>query len=220
MAPPRGARVHYALDEAAGNSLPLTAGALCDLMPDLAAHDVYLCGPPGMTEAATARPARRRSTAPPHPPRVVRVLRRPHHEASRCRHHRHRRRSLPDAGPQAAPDSGGRSRPAGRARPQRVAERRPVPRERDGTSGTFTGDTIDTAHGPVQVRVTLVKGRLTAVTALKGEHDEGASADAVPRLTQEALGAQSAQIDAVSGATFTSQGYISSLQSALDQAHD
>ncbi|MGW2026946.1 ferredoxin reductase family protein [Streptomyces decoyicus] len=48
----RGARVHYAVGEGAGNSLPLTADALCDLIPDLAAHDVYLCGPPGMTAAA------------------------------------------------------------------------------------------------------------------------------------------------------------------------
>ncbi|BDH12732.1 FMN-binding protein [Streptomyces hygroscopicus] len=112
----------------------------------------------------------------------------------------------------AAPPAG----PAPSASPSGV----PSPRERDGTSGTFTGDTIDTARGPVQVRVTLVKGRLTTITALKGEHDEGASADAVPRLTQKALAAQSAKIDAVSGATFTSQGYISSLQSALDRAHD
>ncbi|MCL7492537.1 FMN-binding protein [Streptomyces sp. MCA2] len=112
----------------------------------------------------------------------------------------------------AAPPAG----PAPSASPSGV----PSPRERDGTSGTFTGDTIDTARGPVQVRVTLVKGRLTTITALKGEHDEGASADAVPRLRQKALAAQSAKIDAVSGATFTSQGYISSLQSALDRAHD
>ncbi|MFJ5798621.1 ferredoxin reductase family protein [Streptomyces decoyicus] len=52
IAAARGAQVHYALGEGAGNSLPLTADALCDLIPDLASHDVYLCGPPGMTEAA------------------------------------------------------------------------------------------------------------------------------------------------------------------------
>ncbi|MFG2532855.1 FMN-binding protein [Streptomyces sp. NPDC048516] len=90
--------------------------------------------------------------------------------------------------------------------------------EVDRASGTFTGDTIGTQRGPVQVRVTLVKGRLTTIAVLKGEHDEGASAHAVPLLTREALAAQSAKIDAVSGATFTSQGYISSLQSALDHA--
>ncbi|BDH12731.1 ferredoxin reductase family protein [Streptomyces hygroscopicus] len=52
IAAARDAQVHYALGEGAGNSLPLTADALCDLIPDLASHDVYLCGPPGMTEAA------------------------------------------------------------------------------------------------------------------------------------------------------------------------
>lgn len=49
--------------------------------------------------------------------------------------------------------------------------------------------------------------------------DQEIAAYALPRLTQEAIGAQSAHIDAVSGASYTSQGYIQSLQSALDQAH-
>ncbi|GAA1376199.1 ferredoxin reductase family protein [Streptomyces beijiangensis] len=48
----RRAPVHYIVDEPAGHSSPLTARALTDLVPDLAAHDVYLCGPPGMAEAA------------------------------------------------------------------------------------------------------------------------------------------------------------------------
>ncbi|MEU9568082.1 ferredoxin reductase family protein [Streptomyces sp. NPDC048161] len=48
----RRATVHYIVDEPAGYSSPLTARALSTLVPDLAAHDVYLCGPPGMTEAA------------------------------------------------------------------------------------------------------------------------------------------------------------------------
>ncbi|MFG3280731.1 ferric reductase-like transmembrane domain-containing protein [Streptomyces sp. NPDC048111] len=48
----RGAPVHYIVDEPAASSSPLTARALSSLVPDLASHDVYLCGPPGMTEAA------------------------------------------------------------------------------------------------------------------------------------------------------------------------
>lgn len=48
----RGATVHYIVDEPAGHSAPLTAQALSTLVPDLAAHDVYLCGPPGMARAA------------------------------------------------------------------------------------------------------------------------------------------------------------------------
>ncbi|MGC0417338.1 FMN-binding protein [Embleya sp. AB8] len=90
-------------------------------------------------------------------------------------------------------------------------------------SGTFTGDTIDTRYGPVQVAVTLADGRLTAVQVLQTPADNGRdrqlAARSVPTLTREALAAQSAKIHTVSGATYTSEGYIRSLQSALDQAH-
>ncbi|MET8274218.1 FMN-binding protein [Streptomyces sp. NPDC005077] len=90
-------------------------------------------------------------------------------------------------------------------------------------TGTFTGDPIDTQYGTVQVAATLSKGKITAVKVLQAPdqrgRDQEIAAYALPRLTQEAIGAQSAHIDAVSGATYTSQGYIQSLQSALDQAH-
>ncbi|MEV6795614.1 FMN-binding protein [Streptomyces sp. NPDC051320] len=89
-------------------------------------------------------------------------------------------------------------------------------------TGTFTGDAVDTQYGPVQVAVTLAKGKLTAVKVLqvpdRGGRDQEIASYSVPRLTQEALGAQSAHIDSVSGASYTSQGYIQSLQSALDKA--
>ncbi|MFE1176136.1 ferric reductase-like transmembrane domain-containing protein [Streptomyces sp. NPDC058773] len=52
IAAARGTTVHYVVDEPAGYALPLTARALKSLLPDLASHDVYLCGPPGMTRAA------------------------------------------------------------------------------------------------------------------------------------------------------------------------
>ncbi|MFF1357870.1 FMN-binding protein [Streptomyces sp. NPDC058297] len=90
-------------------------------------------------------------------------------------------------------------------------------------TGTFTGDPIDTQYGTVQVAATLAKGKITAVKVLRAPdqngRDQQIASYALPRLTQEALGAQSAHIDAVSGASYTSQGYIQSLQSALDQAH-
>ncbi|ATL32252.1 FMN-binding protein [Streptomyces formicae] len=90
-------------------------------------------------------------------------------------------------------------------------------------TGTFTGEPVATRYGPVQVAVTLSKGRITAVKVLRAPDQNGrdrqVAAYALPRLTQEALGARSAHIDAVSGASYTSQGYIQSLQSALDQAH-
>ncbi|MER5958569.1 FMN-binding protein [Streptomyces sp. NPDC056121] len=90
-------------------------------------------------------------------------------------------------------------------------------------TGTFTGDPVDTQYGTVQVAATLTKGKITAVKILQAPNQNGRdqeiAAYALPRLTEEALGAQSAHIDAVSGASYTSQGYMQSLQSALDQAH-
>ncbi|MFJ5839467.1 FMN-binding protein [Streptomyces shenzhenensis] len=88
--------------------------------------------------------------------------------------------------------------------------------------GTVTGDSVQTRWGPVQVRVTVRGGRLTDVTAVvypqDNPRDRQISGYALPRLRQEALAAQSAQIDTVSGATYTSDGYRQSLQSALDSA--
>jgi uncharacterized protein with FMN-binding domain len=88
---------------------------------------------------------------------------------------------------------------------------------------TLTGDTVRTRYGPVRVRVTVKDGRLTDVTALAfpadSPRDRQISSYAVPRLTREALTAQSADIDTVSGATYTSEGYRRSLQSALDSAN-
>ncbi|MCO5973485.1 FMN-binding protein [Actinoallomurus soli] len=90
------------------------------------------------------------------------------------------------------------------------------------TTRTVTGSTIDTRWGPVQVQVTLKDGKITKVQALQlpsgNRRDLEINNFAVPQLYQETLSAQSAQIDAVSGATYTSQGYIQSLQSALDKA--
>lgn len=89
-------------------------------------------------------------------------------------------------------------------------------------TGTVTGTAADTRWGPVQVRVTLASGRITAVDVIQqpdGNHkDQEINADAVPQLVSETLEAQSTQIDMVSGATVTSDGYVQSLQSALDQA--
>lgn len=89
-------------------------------------------------------------------------------------------------------------------------------------SGTFTGTAAETRYGPVQVQVTVSGGKLTDVRALQLTNRDGRSVaisqQAAPILRQEALQAQSATIQAVSGATYTSEGYTTSLQSALDQA--
>jgi uncharacterized protein with FMN-binding domain len=93
----------------------------------------------------------------------------------------------------------------------------------DSTGGTFTGDAVDTRWGPVQVQITVQDGKVTAADVVQvpdGNHrDQEINAYAVPVLNQEVLDAQSAGIDSVSGATVTSDGYVQSLQSALDAAH-
>lgn len=87
---------------------------------------------------------------------------------------------------------------------------------------TVTGDTVQTRWGPVQVRITIKNSRLTEVEAVTyptdNPRDQEINSYAIPRLRSEALQAQSADIDTVSGATYTSDGYRQSLQSALDSA--
>ncbi len=89
-------------------------------------------------------------------------------------------------------------------------------------SGTVTGSAADTRWGPVQVKVTLASGKITAVDVVEepdsNDRDQEINAEAVPQLVSETMQAQSAQVDMVSGATYTSEGYVQSLQSALDQA--
>ncbi|WP_416984659.1 FMN-binding protein [Streptomyces sp. T028] len=90
------------------------------------------------------------------------------------------------------------------------------------TTRTVTGATAQTKYGPVQVRITLTGSKITGATAVQSPDETARSKDinstAVPKLNQETLQAQSANIDTVSGATYTSEGYKQSLQSALDLA--
>ncbi|GHD49281.1 MULTISPECIES: FMN-binding protein [Streptomyces] len=86
---------------------------------------------------------------------------------------------------------------------------------------TVTGSVAQTQYGAVQVRITVSGGKITkseAVQAPKGGLSDQKTALAVPKLNQEAVAAGNANIDAVSGATYTSTGYKQSLQSALDKA--
>ncbi len=88
---------------------------------------------------------------------------------------------------------------------------------------TVTGSVAQTQWGPVQVQLVVKNGTITQVKIL--QYPNGNSRDveiaqyALPILMKETTAQQSAQIDMVSGATYTSQGYIQSLQSALDQAN-
>ncbi|MDH6117162.1 FMN-binding protein [Kitasatospora sp. GAS204B] len=91
-----------------------------------------------------------------------------------------------------------------------------------GGTRTVTGSPVDTRYGPVQVRITLTGGKLSKVDVLQypseSNRDEEINSYALPQLNQEAIAAGNARIDSVSGATYTSDGYTRSLQSALDQA--
>jgi uncharacterized protein with FMN-binding domain len=88
-------------------------------------------------------------------------------------------------------------------------------------SGTATGDAVDTQYGAAQVRVTVKDGRIVKVQALELQGNDPRSvqisSSAEPVLQQEVLSRQTADVDAVSGATFTSASYTQSLQSALDK---
>jgi uncharacterized protein with FMN-binding domain len=94
---------------------------------------------------------------------------------------------------------------------------------RPPAEGAVPGQPVTTQYGPVQVAAVVRAGRLAEVEALQAPADNPNSKrindQALPVLRQEALAAQSAQIDTVAGATFTSEGYRRSLQSAIDAAH-
>lgn len=81
---------------------------------------------------------------------------------------------------------------------------------------------MNTAYGDVQVKITVSAGKITDVTALHLTDSSGRSVQisnrAAPVLRDEVLAAQSSSVQMVSGATYTSEGYLTSLQSALDQA--
>ena len=103
----------------------------------------------------------------------------------------------------------------------------PTPGRTDGggaaaSPATVTGDSTDTRWGPVQVRITVDGGTITDVTVVDypsgNGRDQQITSRALPVLVRETLDAQSANIDMVSGATVSSEGYLGSLQSALDQA--
>jgi uncharacterized protein with FMN-binding domain len=87
-------------------------------------------------------------------------------------------------------------------------------------NGTFTGPSVNVNYGNVQVKITVVDGRITDAVAVKapsGKNDRYTNM-AVPVLKAQTLAAQSANIQGVSGASYTSYGWYTSLQGALAQA--
>ncbi len=124
----------------------------------------------------------------------------------------------PSATPSGAPPSGGGS-PTPAATPTPTA----TPNSSGLKNGTFTGSSVSNPFGSVQVQLVVSGGKITDVKALHypTAHAQSAyiSSIVVPELRTEVLQAQSARINLISGATYTSEGYAQSVQSALDLAH-
>lgn len=123
------------------------------------------------------------------------------------------------ATPSGAPPAGGSS-PA----PTSTATATPTPKPSASglKSGSFTGQTSSNPYGNVQVQVVISGGKITDVKTIQypDGHQQSVfiNSQALPLLREEVLKAQSGQINIIGGATFTSEGYAQSVQSALDLA--
>jgi uncharacterized protein with FMN-binding domain len=97
-----------------------------------------------------------------------------------------------------------------------------APKSTTSTAADFTGDAAQTQYGIVQVRITVSGKKITNVALVQLTAFDGRSQEinyqAAPILLHETLQAQSANINSVSGASYTSAGYAQSLQSAIDKA--
>jgi len=120
-------------------------------------------------------------------------------------------RKTPKATPKATPKKTPKATPTPATTPSAA-----------GVNGTFTGTTASTIYGPVQVQVTIVNGKITNAVALtyptRDFRSQQINQQAIPYLIQETLAAQSINIQGVSGASYTSQGWFTSLSSALAKA--
>ena len=136
-------------------------------------------------------------------------------------------------GPAASPTKAkNKAKAKAKARPRASATASPMKAKASAGAGTGSGSSMatrtitgaveSTMYGPMQVKVTLAGTRITNVAVVQetndGQESQQIDSFSIPKLTAETLAAQSARIDTVSGATQTSDGYIGSLQSALDQA--
>ena len=136
-------------------------------------------------------------------------------------------RAAPSAAPaDSAPTKAAAAPTKGASAPTKAATK-PAPAQNNpaasaGITGTFDGNTASTRWGPVQVRIVVKDGKIVAASALKSpdgdSRSRSISQQAIPYLVQETLAAQSDQISGVSGASYTSNGWFTSLQSALKKA--
>lgn len=135
--------------------------------------------------------------------------------------------ALGGEGAQKDTGSAGSSVPSSGSLASKTASAAPKPSatKSSGSSGsgassaakTVTGDAVDAQYGAVQVKLTFKDGKVTAAEAVQGP-TTGPGGSAIPTLNKEVVTVQGATIDSVSGASFTSEGYKKSLQSAIDKA--
>ncbi len=123
----------------------------------------------------------------------------------------------PSAGASSAPSTTPSTTPP--KAPSKAPSKAPA---KVATTQTFNGSVADTRWGPVQVQITVSAGKITSAGVLQvpngNPRDDEINSQAVPILNSEVVQAQSAKIDTVSGATVTSDGYLTSLQAAFDAA--
>jgi uncharacterized protein with FMN-binding domain len=129
---------------------------------------------------------------------------------------------LPSAGTTPTTDSSSSGSSSSGSSSSGTSSASAAPTRTTTTARSYTGSAITTRYGIVQVKVTVAGGKITNVSFVQLTAFDGRSqqinSEAAPTLLQETLAAQSAQIDTVSGATYTTDGYVQSLQGALDQA--
>ena len=116
-----------------------------------------------------------------------------------------------------------KSTPTSKPIPQNTPTPTTAPTPSSGyKDGTYSGDVADAFYGNIQVQATINGGKITNIQFLQYPNDRGTSIminqQADPLLAQEAVQAQSAQVDVVSGATDSSQAFVQSLQTALQKA--
>jgi uncharacterized protein with FMN-binding domain len=178
----------------AGGTIGGLGAVLTITPPQLSSTTQIAGGIPQVDPSVTAKPS---STATPQPSETTTATKKP------------------TTKPTSKPTSS--SQPTASAQPTTApttAQPQPDP------SGTFTGAVTNTRYGPVQVRITVQNGKITdarAVQAPSGSNDRYTQM-AVPRLREQTITAQSANIQGVSGASFTSYGWYTSLVSAIAKA--
>lgn len=120
----------------------------------------------------------------------------------------------------AMPTKKASAKPSAKASATAAAPTQSAPQPSGATDGTFTGDPISIRYGTVQVKITVQGGKIVDAQAVKaptGSNDRYTQFS-VPRLREQTIAAQSANIQGVSGASFTSYGWYKSLVSAIAKA--